>query len=345
MWSADQYLNDLYEESIKTHPKTYHIGLQQELKQRFTQLLGGFQDTYDPLNPLLLEKVDMGHYERLRFEITTVDSLKMPIYLLMPKEIKQKLPAVIAIHGHGYGSKEAVGLNPDGTKRDDEGYHKKFAVRLVEQGMIVAVPELIGFGERKLQTDQGKGSPTDNSCYMIASQLLLVGKTIAGLRVAECRRVIDFIQSLPEVNQDSVGCMGISGGGLVASFLSAIDERVKATVVSGYTNTFKASIMDRRHCLDNYIPGILLEAEMPDLIGLIAPRPLFIEAGTVDHLFPVKVVEDAIEKLTYIYQSFRAKESIDYHIFEGGHEINGQESFKWITKQLFTQNKKYPSSE
>ena len=62
--------------------------------------------------------------------------------------------------------------------------------------MVVVVPELIGFGDRKLQADQGVGLPTDNSCYMIASQLLLVGKTLAGLRVQECRRVIDYVQSL-----------------------------------------------------------------------------------------------------------------------------------------------------
>lgn len=334
MWSADQYLNELYDASIKTHPKTYDVTIQKKLKQRLIHLLGGFTNTGKQPDPHILEKVDKGHYERLRIEITTVSSLKMPFYLLRPKEIKQNLPAVIAIHGHGYGSKEAVGLNPDGTLKTDEGYHKNFAIKLVEQGMIVVVPELIGFGDRKLQADQDKGLPTDNSCYMIASQLLLLGKTIAGLRIEECMSVIDLIQTLPEVDQTKIGCMGISGGGLVASYLSAVDERIKATVISGYTNTFHASIMARRHCLDNYIPGILLEAEMPDLIGLIAPRPLFIEAGKADHLFPVKNVEQAIERLTYIYERFKAEASLYYHIFEGGHEINGTESIKWLTKQL-----------
>ena len=100
-----------------------------------------------------------------------------------------------------------------------------------------------------------------------------------------------------------------------------LDERMKATVISGYTNTFKGSIMDRRHCLDNYIPGILEYTEMPDLIGLIAPRALFIEAGNVDHLFPLDQVSFAIEKLTKIYQVFDAEQSLASHLFEGGHEI------------------------
>ena len=169
---------------------------------------------------------------------------------------------------------------------------------------------------------------------MIASQLLLVGKTLAGLRVQECRRVIDYLQSLDEVDEDKIGCIGISGGGLLASFTSILDDRIKATVVSGYANTFKGSIMDRRHCLDNYVPGILKYTEMPDLIGLIAPRALFIEAGTADHLFPLKETLLAIEKLTKIYQLFDAGESFASHIFEGGHEINGEESFEWLIRNL-----------
>src|SRR5699024_11678877 len=127
----------------------------------------------------------------------------------------------------------------------------------------------------------------DISLYMIASQLLLVGKTIAGLRIQECRQAIDYIQSLQQVDDERIGCMGISGGGLVTAFTSVLDERIKATVVSGYTSTFKGSIMDRRDCLDNYVPGILQYSEMPELIGLIVPIPIFIVSGKVIHLFSV----------------------------------------------------------
>lgn len=277
----------------------------------------------------------MGSYLRLRVELSTIDSLRMPVYLLIPKNREEtKLPAVLALHGHGYGSKEAVGLNPDGSKRKNQGYHKQFAIELVKKGVVVIVPELIGFGDRKLQSDQGNGSPTDNSCYMIASQLLLLGKTLAGLRVQECRRVIDYLQTLEEVDEGKIGCIGISGGGLVASFTSILDERIKATVISGYTSTFKGSIMDRRHCLDNYIPGLLMYTEMPDLIGLIAPRPLFIEAGTTDHLFPMKESLVAIERLANIYKALDTEASFSSHIFEGGHEISGEKSFEWLIRQL-----------
>jgi hypothetical protein len=78
-------------------------------------------------------------------------------------------------------------------------------------------------------------------------------------------------------------------------------------------------------------------AEMPDLIGLIVPRALFIEAATKDHLFPLDQVSHAIEKLTSIYKEFGVDGELGSHIFEGGHEISGEESYDWLVSQLATE--------
>lgn len=334
MYSPDEYLETLYQETISLHKKAYDEQWRQELKNTFQDVLGRFQEEKRRFDYNVLEKTEMGEYTRIRAEIVTIHPMKMPIYVLIPKTKLEKAPGVVAIHGHGYGSKAVVGLTADGSPMKEEEYHKSFAVELAKRGVVVIVPELVGFGDRKLKRDRGIGKPTDNSCYMLASQLLLFGKTLAGLRVAECKRVIDFVMTLDVVDGSKIGCMGISGGGLVAAFTSALDERICATVISGYTNTFKSSIMSRRHCLDNYIPQILNYAEMPELIGLIAPRPLFIEAGANDHLFPVISVHEAIEKLRAIYHSFDATGHLQSHIFPGGHEICGEKSFDWLIAQL-----------
>ncbi|WP_238540402.1 hypothetical protein [Paenibacillus mucilaginosus] len=109
---------------------------------------------------------------------------------------------------------------------------------------------------------------------------------------------------------------------------------MKATVITGYSNTYKTSILDRRHCLDNYIPGILAEAEMPDLLALIAPRELYLEAGTEDHLFPVEQVKAVYQGLAELYQSLGAGDAIGLDVFEGKHEICGRRSFDWIASRL-----------
>ncbi|MBD1379404.1 acetylxylan esterase [Bacillus sp. IB182487] len=337
MWDPGQYIEKLYHQTVRNDTETYNEEWKQNLKAPFQKSMGEFSiPPQEKLKPALLEKVETDDYKQLRVEITTTESLKAPVYVLIPKrKEKTKLPVVLALHGHGYGSKEVIGMNSDGTENLEEpGIHKNFALELVRKGMIVAAPEMIGFGDRKLAEDRHSNLPTVNSCFSLASQLLLMGKTLPGLRVFECRRVLDYISSLDEVDPERIGCMGFSGGGLVAAFTSVLDLRIKATVITGYTNTFKGSIMARRHCLDNYIPGILQLAEMPELIGLIAPRPLFIEAGTRDHLFPIRQVEEALKTLNEIYQDFDRRDALAHHFFKGNHEICGDQSIDWLLEML-----------
>ena len=124
--------------------------------------------------------------------------------------------------------------------------------------------------------------------------------------------------------------MGISGGGLVASFAAAVDERIKAAVVSGFANTFQASILAVPHCIDNFVPGLSQLAEMPDLLGLIAPRPLLIEAGARDPIFPLHAADEAYDQLKAIYALLAAEPLLAYDRFEGDHEISGRLAFEWF---------------
>lgn len=336
MWEPDDYLDTLYERTVKRHEGLYDERWQRELKNRFIHALGGFSEQRDDLQPETLERKEFADYVRLRVAYTSTGSLRVPAYVLLPKNgAKMRNPAVLALHGHGYGSKEIVGLFPDGSEnRGDPGIHKRFAVELVRRGFVVIAPEVIGFGERKLKEDRQAESAVHNSCFPLASRLLLMGKTLPGLRIFESFRALDYLQTLDEVDGERIGCMGLSGGGLIAAFTAALDERIKATVVSGYANTFRGSIMASRHCLDNYIPGILQHAEMPELIGLVAPRPLFVEAGERDPLFPKNRVDEALEVLCGIYRDFSAKSHLSWDIFPGKHEISGRKSFDWLKKTL-----------
>lgn len=306
------------------------------LAARFEQRLGGFPAKRAELRPVLLEQATCPGYTRERVEITTYEGKRMPLYLLIPEHsLSSPAPAVLAIHGHGYGSREIVGLNPDGTERNgNPGLHKDFAVSLVRQGFVVAAPELLGFGDRRLKENREGDDPKQNSCFRLSSALLLAGQTMAGYRVYETIRALDYLLTRQEVLGGRIGIMGISGGGLVAGYAAALDERIACAVVSGYANTFAASILSRSHCLDNYIPGILLEAEMPDLLGLIAPRGLFLESGDSDHLFRPAAAREALERLKLIYAGAGREDQVEADFFAGGHEIHGGPAMTWLRKQL-----------
>ncbi|WP_080840773.1 alpha/beta hydrolase family protein [Cohnella massiliensis] len=297
----------------------------------FRRRLGPFPSRAAELDPVLLERTPCDGYVRERVEITTFDGLRMPLYVLLPEGAgNRRGPAVLAIHGHGYGSREICGLEPDGSpRRGDPGLHKDFAVTLARQGFVVAAPELLGFGDRRFSRDAAEG-PAKSSCYAMSVHLLMTGHTLAGYRVYETMRALDYLCGRSEVDGDRIGAMGISGGGLVAAFASALDERIRRTVVSGYANTFRGSILDRDHCLDNYVPGILQEAEMPELIGLIAPRALLIESGDEDRVFPAASAREAYAKLREIYEAAGAPDRLEADFFAGGHEIGGAKAFGWL---------------
>ncbi|HBU81829.1 MAG TPA: dienelactone hydrolase [Paenibacillus sp.] len=304
-----------------------------QLRTRIKERLGGFPTVAAELNPVLLERTACDGYIRERVEITTYAGLRMPIYMLIPDVVsatKGSRPAIIACHGHGYGSREICGMEPDGSpRRGEPGLHKDFAVALVQRGYVVAAPELLGFGDRRLEEDRD-APPGASSCTKIAAHLLMTGQTLAGHRIYETMRVLDYITTRPGVASARIGSMGISGGGLVTAFTAALDKRCRAAVVSGYANTFQGSILDRNHCLDNYIPGIMREAELPDIIGLIAPRPLFIEAGSEDQVFPLPTAKEAYARLTKIYEQAGAQKWLDADFFTGGHEISGAKAYDWL---------------
>src|SRR4029079_14579923 len=131
-----------------------------------------------------------------------------------------------------------------------------------------------------------------------------------------------------------VGCMGISGGGTATLFAAALKPRVRVAMVSGYLNTFRDSVGSLAHCVDNYVPGILNWAEMHDLAGLIAPRPLFAESGERDRIFPVAASIASVAAVRNIYRVFGADEFLEHEVFPDEHAFWGRRGIPFLARHL-----------
>ena len=105
-------------------------------------------------------------------------------------------------------------------------------------------------------------------------------------------------------------------------------------MVSGYLNTFRDSIGSLAHCVDNYVPGILNWAEMSDIAGLIAPRPLFIESGERDNIFPIGASVECFNRVREIYQVFGSADRVEQEVFPGEHSFWGKRGIPFIVRQL-----------
>ncbi len=337
-WQVETFLKNLFdgvkqEYAFRAKTKEQWQEWQTDLSEIFSRQLGlaGLPLPEGPIAARLLEKVSCNGYSRSRLGLQLAADLEVPVYVLEPDQIKKPLAAIIACHGHGYGSRDLVGLTAEGQPKTGEaGYQENFALELVQRGFLVIVPDLFGFGDLRLAEDKAKGDPRASSCYRISADLLQVGHSLAGLRVWQIQRILDWLGQLEEIRQDKIACMGISGGGLVCSFSAALDTRIRAAVVSGYTNTFRGSIMAMHHCIDNFTPGLLPYAEMPDLIGLIAPRPLFVESGSEDPIFPEAATREAIRQLEGIYQLLGQEDKFAWEIFPAAHQIWGEKAYAWL---------------
>ena len=124
----------------------------------------------------------------------------------------------------------------------------------------------------------------------------VLGTTFTGAVVFEDLLALDVLAALPGSDPDRLGAFGFSGGGGRALLLAALDERVRAHVVSCMMSTTEALVgryLDTHSWL-LHSPGLARFADLPDLTAL---RPLLVQYGVQDELFPPAGMRAAHERL------------------------------------------------
>jgi dienelactone hydrolase len=307
---------------------------QKALQSKLTELIGGFPAARQPLRPLVLETRTFPGYRREKIVFDSRPGVSVLAYLLLPEKAPRPLPAMICIPGHGRGVDDIVGIDDRGGDRTDKaGYQHDFAIQVAEAGMAAVAIEPMGFGCRRDPINARQGL-SRKACDPVAGAALLIGQTMVGWRVWDVMRTIDYIATRSELDQRRVGCMGISGGGTVTVFSAALDQRIRVALVSGYLNTFRDSIGSLTHCSDNYVPGILNWAEMHDLAGLMAPRPLFVESGEKDNIFPIRASIESFNKVREIYGVFGATDRVEQEVFPDEHLFWGKRGIPFLARHL-----------
>jgi dienelactone hydrolase len=307
---------------------------QKQLRAKLTELVGGFPSARGVVGARSLAVRDFPAYRRETFVFESRPGLAVLGYLLTPANAKPPYRTMICVPGHGRGVDDIVGIDDHGQDRTSkDGYQHDFAIQVAEHGMAAVAIEPMAFGCRRGSQAKKEGLG-HSSCQPVAGAALLLGQTMIGWRVFDVMRTIDWIETRKELDASHVGCMGISGGGTCTTFATAFDPRIRAAMISGYLNTFRDSIFSLSHCMDNYVPGILNWAEMYDVAGLIAPRPLFAEAGTKDDIFPIAASRASFARVQKVYDTFGASGSFQTEIFEGAHSFHGVKGIPFLAEHL-----------
>jgi hypothetical protein len=172
-----------------------------------------------------------------------------------------------------------------------------------------------------------------SSCRHLSFFYQLHGRTLLGERVWDGMCAATSLLSRPDIT-GGLGCTGHSGGGTTALWLSALDERIRTVLVSGYFNSFRGSILAMKHCECNYVPGILELAEMGDIAALIAPRPFCALNGEKDEIYPVAFAREQFATVQKAYELHNAGHACKLSVHCGEHAYNNAMSHEWFAKWM-----------
>jgi dienelactone hydrolase len=302
----------------------------EDLRKKLWDLLGGPGEAADPeLETVMTVEEDGVSRSLLRYRsepgVTTSAWLLRPV---APHDGPR--PGFLALHGHGRGKDDVLGLVAD---RDTDALahiadlNYDYATQLARRGFVVLAPDARGFGERAA-----------GDCHTPGLVSLYTGRPIPGQRLWDDMCSLGILASLPDVDADRLGCGGLSEGGKRTLFLAALDERVRVAVVSGYFTSLRTEIdvWDRLAGWDicNAVPGLLAWADLPDIAALIAPRDLVIENGRQDPLYTLEGVVAGFRRATRAWELLGVPEAVELDLFDGVHEWSGRRSYAHIDRVL-----------
>jgi hypothetical protein len=259
---------------------------------------------------------------------------------------------VLALHGHASGGRSGA-ENVAGAVDQGESvaqsiarYNYDYGLQYARRGYVVLCPDARTFGERTARAWTGSGGPPAyDVCDRAGNQAALLGYSLLALTVWDDARGIDLLQGRDDVDGARIGVAGLSYGGTRALFLAALDDRVAATVVSGFLTTYKSYALDRSICGAQYIPGLLRWAELPDVGALIAPRPLLVEAGLHDVHFQIAASRQAHRTLERAYRLLGAADALWRDEFDAGHRWSGRLAYTFMDRYLKQERGDGPGTE
>ncbi|MDK1032459.1 MAG: alpha/beta hydrolase family protein, partial [Planctomycetia bacterium] len=276
------------------------------LRRRLKELLGYNTMQRAPLRPKIVEEIQCDGYIRQKVHIQTEPGVIMPMYVLIPGADSPPYAPVLCPHGHCAGGKIAVaGVrdNPEISQLIDD-FNYDYGVQYARAGFIAFCPDARGFGERREESQ--RGDLIMSSCREINNMAIPLGQTVTGMWTWDLHRLIDYVGTRKDCRDGGVGCAGLSGGGLQTLYASALDERIKCAVVSGYFYGVLESLVDMYiNCSCNYVPHLWECIDMGDIGALIAPRPLLIETGTEDELNGTSGVRNVKSQLRITRKAYR----------------------------------------
>ncbi|MCY3759458.1 MAG: acetylxylan esterase [Acidobacteria bacterium] len=242
------------------------------------------------LKARIFGKVSKGDYSIEKVFFESYPGFYVTGNLYRPLGKKGPFSGILTPHGHwAYGRLENQSL----------ASMPGLGINLARQGHVVFAYDMLAYNDSRQVKDHRR--PLDRS-------FSLWGIDWLGIQLWNSIRSVDFLQSLPDVDPDRIGCTGASGGGTQTFLLTAVDDRVK---VSAPVNMISHYMQGG--CICENQANLRLDTNNMEIGALMAPRPLLMVSASGDWTRETPRVE------------FPAVQSV-YRLLGAGHKAQTMQS-------------------
>lgn len=279
----------------------------QQILAGMQQVMGKYPIPNDRPGPSIriVEEADAGRYIRrlitYQSEVTPDgpdENSHTPAYLCIPKDVldgKRKAAAVLCLHptDNAVGHKVVVGLGGRAGRQ--------YAAELAERGYVTISPSY----------------PHLANYYPNLGKLGYVSGTMKAIQ--DNSRAIDLLETLDYVDTSrGVGAIGHSLGGHNAIYTAVFDQRVSViasscgfdSYVDYYGGAERVWFFGKGWCQIRYMPRLSdyrgrldeIPYDFHELLGALAPRPLFVNAPLHDSNFVATSVDRCADAARPVYK-------------------------------------------
>jgi formylglycine-generating enzyme required for sulfatase activity len=137
-----------------------------------------------------------------------------------------------------------------------------------------------------------------------------------GKWVWDCRRLVDYIYTLPQVDRTRIGIIGHSLGGKMALYGPAFDERINVVVSNELGIGLSFSNYEDYWYLGDQVRHFDRSTDQHELIALLAPRPFLLIGGDK---YDTAKSWYYINAARQVYQLYNKPDNIGYFNHHTGH--------------------------
>jgi hypothetical protein len=190
---------------------------------------------------------------------------------------------------------------------------------LAEQGRVVAVADVRGFGETWAPRDVREQEddyfhPRDGRDADFAYAAFFLGRPLLGMRAGDALGVVRYLRTRPDVDPKHVAIVGRGWAGLTALFAASLDSEMSSTAVEGIPASYGALATAQLYGQPAYflLPGVLQDFDLTDVFAALTPRPLLV-LNPQDPLTRKMVVHEALvgfESVRTAYDAVKAPQAL-----------------------------------